>query len=180
VSADRKGPLAAFIVIAIIAAILLVTSVRSQAATGWLNRALPSAHSVVHAVDGRVERVVAQGSALVRATTSRVSVPPSTHSAGPSPAPVSQPTARPADQPSSLPAPPAVRHHVTSGPSTTGSPGRHLGWTHAGHVHAVPANHADRPGHPVHPAHAVHPDHADRPGHPDHPEYPDHVADERY
>ena len=30
--ADRRGPLAAFIVVAIIAAILLVTSVRSQAA----------------------------------------------------------------------------------------------------------------------------------------------------
>ena len=34
--ADRKGPLAAFIVVAIVAAILLVTSVRSQAAPGWL------------------------------------------------------------------------------------------------------------------------------------------------
>ena len=34
---DRRGPLAAFVVIAIIAAILLVTSVRSQAAPGWLD-----------------------------------------------------------------------------------------------------------------------------------------------
>ena len=31
---DRRGPLAAFIVVAIIAVILLVTSVRSQAAPG--------------------------------------------------------------------------------------------------------------------------------------------------
>jgi hypothetical protein len=31
VGVDRKGPLAAFVVIAIIAAVLLVTSVRSQA-----------------------------------------------------------------------------------------------------------------------------------------------------
>ena len=35
--ADRRGPLAAFVVIAIIAAVLLVTSVRSQAAPGWLD-----------------------------------------------------------------------------------------------------------------------------------------------
>jgi hypothetical protein len=32
VGADRKGPLVAFIIVAIVAAILLVTSVRSQAA----------------------------------------------------------------------------------------------------------------------------------------------------
>jgi hypothetical protein len=43
VGADRKGPLVAFIVVAIIAAILLITSVRSQAATGRLGRAVPSA-----------------------------------------------------------------------------------------------------------------------------------------
>jgi hypothetical protein len=36
VGADRRGPLAAFVVVAIIAAILLVTSVRSQAAP-WLD-----------------------------------------------------------------------------------------------------------------------------------------------
>jgi len=34
VGADRKGPLAAFVVIAIIAAVLLATSVRSQAESG--------------------------------------------------------------------------------------------------------------------------------------------------
>jgi len=34
VRTDRRGPLAAFIVVAIIAVILLVTSVRSQAAPG--------------------------------------------------------------------------------------------------------------------------------------------------
>jgi hypothetical protein len=42
VGGDRKGPLAAFIVIAIIAAILLITSVRSQAATAWTDRTLPT------------------------------------------------------------------------------------------------------------------------------------------
>lgn len=35
---DRKGPLAAFVVIAIVAAILLVTSVRSQAEPPWLDQ----------------------------------------------------------------------------------------------------------------------------------------------
>jgi hypothetical protein len=35
VGADHKGPLAAFVVVAIIAAVLLVTSVRSQAEPGW-------------------------------------------------------------------------------------------------------------------------------------------------
>jgi hypothetical protein len=35
VGVDRKGPLVAFIVVAIIAAVLLITSVRSQAAPGW-------------------------------------------------------------------------------------------------------------------------------------------------
>jgi hypothetical protein len=36
VGAEHKGPLAAFVVIAVIAGVLLVTSVRSQAAPGWL------------------------------------------------------------------------------------------------------------------------------------------------
>jgi hypothetical protein len=38
VGADRRGPLVAFIVIAVIAAILLVTSVRSRAAPRWVDR----------------------------------------------------------------------------------------------------------------------------------------------
>lgn len=41
--AEHKGPLAAFVVIAVIAAVLLVTSVRSQAAPGWLDpRKIPA------------------------------------------------------------------------------------------------------------------------------------------
>ena len=47
---DRKRPLAAFLVVAVIAVVLLVTSVRSQAASGWLNRRLPA--SVVAVVPG--------------------------------------------------------------------------------------------------------------------------------
>jgi hypothetical protein len=47
VGADHKGPLAAFVVIAIIAAVLLVTSVRSQADDGWLavHRLITGHHS---------------------------------------------------------------------------------------------------------------------------------------
>jgi len=41
VGADRKGPLAAFVVVTIIAAVLLVTSVRSQAAPGIFGRSFP-------------------------------------------------------------------------------------------------------------------------------------------
>jgi hypothetical protein len=42
VGTDRKGPLAAFVVIAIVAAILLVTSVRSQAKPQWFDPGEPS------------------------------------------------------------------------------------------------------------------------------------------
>ena len=39
---DRKGPLTAFVVIAVVAAILLVTSVRSQADPTWLDHDVPA------------------------------------------------------------------------------------------------------------------------------------------
>jgi hypothetical protein len=80
VGADRKGPLAAFVVIAIIAAILLVTSVRSQAAPGWLDPdQLPA--TVVAAppvtdpklwgsVTEGVRQVVRKGAVLVHKATS--------------------------------------------------------------------------------------------------------------
>jgi hypothetical protein len=42
VGTDRKGPLAAFVVIAIVAAILLVTSVRGQAKPQWFDPGEPS------------------------------------------------------------------------------------------------------------------------------------------
>jgi hypothetical protein len=41
VGADRKGPLAAFVVVTVIAAVLLITSVRSQAAPGIFGRPFP-------------------------------------------------------------------------------------------------------------------------------------------
>jgi hypothetical protein len=56
VGADRKGPLAAFVVIAIIAAVLLVTSVRSQADPGGAGQQRLAASADVdpgfHAVAG--------------------------------------------------------------------------------------------------------------------------------
>src|SRR5262252_4911054 len=86
VGADRKGPLAAFVVVAIIAAILLVTSVRSQAAPGWIGRQIPAAVAAVSppsvpsdlwaGVGDGVGLVVRQGDVLVTKTLDEV-VPPS-------------------------------------------------------------------------------------------------------
>jgi hypothetical protein len=78
VGADRRGPLAAFVVVAIIAAILLVTSVRSQAAP-WLDpENLPT--SVVAgpvtephlwgSVSERLDQVVQDGVVLVHKAAS--------------------------------------------------------------------------------------------------------------
>ncbi len=73
--ADRRGPLAAFVILAIVAAVLLVTSVRSQAAPGWLDPdKLPAtvvAGPVTEprlwgSVTGRVHQVVQEGAVLVR------------------------------------------------------------------------------------------------------------------
>jgi len=156
--ADRKGPLAAFIVVAIIAAILLVTSVRSQAATGWLRNALPSPPNVVSAVDGGFDQIVEQGADLVHRSTGLV------------------PPARPAVTTSTVPdrgrhqshsQSPHVLDPARHGPGTrnphdgsadegedgpdhaSGSQpanhdhGRHLGWTHAhGHRHGHGRVHA--------------------------------------
>ena len=75
---DRKRPLAAFLVVAVIAVVLLVTSVRSQAASGWLNRRLPASVVAVvpgsgesglwHAVGDGVNQVVRRGAVLVHKT----------------------------------------------------------------------------------------------------------------
>ena len=77
---DRKGPLAAFVVVAVIAAVLLVTSVRSQASPGWLNPGnLPAsvlagppgadAH-LWESVTAGVDQMVEQGAVLVQKVTS--------------------------------------------------------------------------------------------------------------
>jgi hypothetical protein len=78
VGADRKGPLAAFVVIAVIAGILLVTSVRSQAAPGWFDPSdLPATVVAAPPVDSGVwgsatsglEQFVEQGAHLVHRAT---------------------------------------------------------------------------------------------------------------
>ncbi len=174
--ADRKGPLAAFIVVAIIAAILLITSVRSQAATAWLGRALPSTPGVVRAVGGGLDHVFEQGAVLVH--KARPVAPPESRatSATTAGAPVAPGNATPSHEGAAPPAPHPVHHqsgHLV-GPAPTAPPvgsapdavrpGRHLGWTHAphgGHGHGRPDQGDQDPGHPDH----GHSDH----GHPEHP-----------
>jgi hypothetical protein len=124
VGADRKGPLVAFIVVAIIAAILLITSVRSQAATGWLGRAVPSAPGVVHAVGGGLDRVTEQGSGVARTTTGLLA-----------PSDSDDATARVAHAPVS-PSWSGDRPTTEPGTRATTRPGRHLGRAQLDHGHA--------------------------------------------
>jgi hypothetical protein len=67
VGADHKRPLTAFVVVAVVAVILLVTSVRSQAASGWLDRRLPSSFvaGAQGAVSHGMNQVVRHGTVLV-------------------------------------------------------------------------------------------------------------------
>ena len=134
--ADRKGPLAAFIVVAIIAAILLITSVRSQAATGWLDRALPSTPGVVRAVGGGLDQVVGHGAALVLQTPPAVSSGSHGVSARRVPR---HPSAGPSSNPPTAPSAPALRH------------GHHGGWTQVRHRRSE-HGHAEQ-GHPEHGHH---------------------------
>jgi hypothetical protein len=173
VGADRKGPLAAFVVIAIIAAILLVTSVRSQAATGWLRSALPSTPTMVGAVTGGLDQMVEQGTDLVARSADPVSPPPTPVTA-PSPD-RTDPTrsvhtrsvhTRSGPTRSGPVRTSPIRHHtVRSGPghrahhvgtdqhdpAASGGVahhhGRHLGWTH-GHGHGH--DHGHEHGHGRH------------------------------
>ncbi len=67
--ADRRGPLAAFVIVALIAAILLVTSVRSQASPWFSARIVAGPASEPHlwgSVTGGVHEVVRDGTVLVR------------------------------------------------------------------------------------------------------------------
>ena len=173
--AERKGPLAAFIVVAIIAVILLVTSVRSQAAPGWLDRRLPaSVVAVVPSSDSGLwgafgngmERIATHGVVLVHDATSEqaaddgdvtasVSEPtarPGRHGSSPQPGPAPQAARGPhrARPPGSDPGDRAVSDAVPVA-STAGHHGRHLGWGH-GHEHGHAPGHghghaAPPPGH---------------------------------
>jgi hypothetical protein len=69
VGADRRGPLAAFVIVALIAAILLVTAVRSQAAPWFSARIVAGPAIEPHvwgSVTGGVDQVVHDGTVLVR------------------------------------------------------------------------------------------------------------------
>jgi hypothetical protein len=161
VGAERKGPLVAFIIVAIIAVILLVTSVRSQAAPGWLDRRLPA--SVVAVGDG-MSRIVAQGVVLVHRTSpehaaaddgvvtasgsDQVIRPTQEHVSSPRPAVVGADPSRHAHpaRARAADAGPADPADVDAETDTPGPPGRHLGWGH-GHGQAFGHEHGDASEH---------------------------------
>ena len=135
--ADRRGPLAAFIILAVIAVILLVTSVRSQAAPGWFRTTVVAGHVArPDAWAPDVTQVVQEGVVLARKAAADTSRPEhhATASPGVSPSVVPQRAA---------PATSSARHQVAGAPRPdhpTGAPtdqtttwgthdhGRHLGW----------------------------------------------------
>jgi hypothetical protein len=153
VGADRRGPLAAFIVVAVIAGILLVTSVRSQAAPRWLDPGGLPATVVAAPVTGGLDQIVREGVVLVhRAKTDSVDDHTRTESVGPSTS-VATPGTRASRPRTRHHVSPARRHHATAAePHHTEStppqpthdapsapppldpapprhdPGRHLGW----------------------------------------------------
>jgi hypothetical protein len=173
VGADRKGPLAAFLVVAVIAVILLVTSVRSQAAPGWIQGRLPAsivaavpdapAAGVWDSVGVSVSQAVVQGVVLVH----RATQDPTTSAAGEttSGAPVTTAavTSSTASSPSTAvsggpPARPTSTHVArqgshrapapyadpATGPTTSGH-GRHLGQAHHHHGPGHGHGHAHEP-----------------------------------
>ena len=149
--ADRRGPLAAFIIVAVIAGILLVTSVRSQASPGWLNPVGLPATVVAAPVTGGLDQIVHEGVVLVhRAKTDSVDDHTRTESVGPSTSVAtagthaSRPRTRhhvsstqrhhaPAEPHHTVSAPHQPTHDAPSAPPGDPAPprhdhGRHLGW----------------------------------------------------
>jgi hypothetical protein len=176
VGADRRGPLAAFVVIAVIAAVLLVTSVRSQAAPGWLDPdnlpavvvAGPPATDphVWVAATSAIPQVVEHGVVLVAKMTSEESTPAEaatlTTAGDPLDATGTEagdsgvvPATHPARAPH--PGPPPHAHTTgTSEPTTHGhghghghshGHGHHYGWGHAHHDHGHAHGHGHEPDH---------------------------------
>lgn len=143
---DRRGPLVAFVVVAIIAAILLVTSVRSQAAPGWLRVPattiadgptagdLGSASAVrrtvhpglllVHRVH-RAQPQVPVPALVVPAVPVTASVAPSRHRVARTPAPDSGPRT------AAVVIVPGHQGHGRHLGRQGHDQGRHLGWTRA-------------------------------------------------
>jgi hypothetical protein len=116
VGADRRGPLAAFIIVAVIAGILLVTSVRSQAEPGWLKPVGLPATAVAAPVAGGLDQIVREGVVLVhRAKTDSDEDDTRIESVGPS------------------------TSVATSGTRAWNPhPGHHVASTHRHHAHAKP------------------------------------------
>jgi hypothetical protein len=169
VGADRRGPLAAFIILAVIAVILLVTSVRSQAAAGWFHTTLvagPVHEPHLSDVTGDVTKVVEDGAVLARKAAVDTSEHETDHteSLGATSSVVPQRSDRGSSSTRHQVAR-APRHHgPTSTPGDTGPSGvgpsgvgpsgvgpsessvrhdhgRHLGW-YQGHGHDGNADHA--------------------------------------
>ena len=149
---DRRGPLAAFIVVAVIAAILLVTSVRSQAAPGWLRAPtatvadLPAPNEVWTGASDHVRQAVRHGLLLVHKTetadsglTAAVVRPavlqtqtrtPTRAQARAGQATHRAPRAASSATPHGSPAPHGPGRHLDHGLTPGVPPGRHLGWQH--------------------------------------------------
>lgn len=153
---DRRGPLAAFVVVAVIAAILLVTSVRSQAEPGWLRAPAATVADVPSVADvwsGTIHvdrRDVQQGVLVAHRTVpdlplaarSPVVRPASvTLGAAPRDPAVPKTSTRVPEGRSSLPAPGHGGHQLADrGPTH----GRAWGHTH-GHAHVL-RSHGDHRG----------------------------------
>ena len=168
---DRRGPLAAFIVVAIIAVILLVTSVRSQAAPGWLDGELPSSvvavvpstdDGLLGAIGDGMDQLVEHGTVLVHKATAHHSsaedISPPASASIPEPASSSpshrhassrHPTGHGRSSPrawhpdSHLPLTRA-QHGPPAARSDTGlarQHGRHLGWVHGHYPHGHARGH---------------------------------------
>jgi hypothetical protein len=165
VGAEHKGPLAAFVVIAVIAAVLLVTSVRSQAAPGWLDlgripasvvaapmlslaAGAPEESSTDEPVVGRADsgsrhQVLPVHSVHVVQSTTQSVTHTATHTTTPTTTPTATPTGtalKPHHEPAHL------THPKAAPASASRDHGRHLGWSHGrGHGHGQ--SHARGHGH---------------------------------
>jgi hypothetical protein len=151
VSTEHKGPLAAFIVVAVIAGILLVTSVRSQAATGWLIDQLPTAAVVVSApgaaTDGLIAAIGSVDPGAVLVPKADAGTPPVTQTA---PQSTAHSQAQ-ASQPTTTVTHTATTHHATTHHATTHQATTHQATTHhVGHIGGLPPAHHYGQGIPVH------------------------------
>jgi len=148
--------LAAFIVVAIIAAILLVTSVRSQAAPGWLRvpattvAGPPTSSDLASHQTSQVRRTVRPGLLLVHRTTTTAQPTAAVVASVVRQAPVTQPVTQPVAQPVApsrhrvVPtSPPASRPGTTGPVRDPGVPG-HQGHGHHTHSHQSHGHHLGR------------------------------------